>query len=94
MIKSESIPVLVPCDDTAREYISVLTGGSSVREKAYALKRCGDYTVNLFEYELKRLQEKNAVNFVEEVGVWVLSEGFYNNEYGVVIDGELEFCDL
>ena len=91
VIKSETESVIVPCDDTVKKYISVLTGYNGVKEKADVLKRCNDYVVNLFGYDMQKLRDKNAVYFAEDVGVWILSEGFYNDEYGILTDGELEF---
>ncbi len=90
VIKAETESVIVPCDREAKEYISMIRGGT-VKERADALKRCGKYTVNIFGYKLDKLRRMNAVYFEEEAGVWILEDGFYNDEYGVITDGESKF---
>lgn len=90
MIESNTSPVIVPYEDGA-EYIKIICGSGDFKQKADALKKCSAYTVNLFDHEIKALS--NALITVEELGVTVLAEGYYNEEYGVVTNGGQPFLN-
>ncbi len=93
VIESIGNTVIVPYGEGA-EYIEALRNSGSIADKARILKRCRDYSVDLFEYEFNELVKMNALSRIEEPGVWTLAEGFYDDEYGIRFDGELEFMSF
>jgi CRISPR-associated endonuclease/helicase Cas3 len=70
------------------EYIETLQSDAPLKEKYQIIKKCAGYSVNLFDYQIKKLQENNGIHFMEEIGVWCLNDGFYNEEYGVMTESD------
>lgn len=90
VIENNTYTVIVPYEE-GEECISVLEGGGDFNDKIKALKKSAAFSVNIYNYEFEKLKEKNALYFIEEVGVWALSNNFYNEEYGLYLYAELEF---
>lgn len=74
-----------------KEIVEKLTSGCGIKEKTALLKRSQAYTVNLFEWEKKLLEKAGALYLIEDAGVLVLAEAYYDEEFGVVFDAELDF---
>ncbi len=83
VIDDASRTVLVPYGK-GKEYIEVLNGTASLREKYDVIRKCGEYGVNLYPYETARLAD--AIFLIEDVGVYALSDGNYSEEYGLETD--------
>lgn len=90
VIKSSTYTVLVPYNN-GKEYIERLQSGISIGEKYKILKKCSEYTVELFDWQLKELEKSNGIHFIEDIGVYCLNEGFYDDEYGVIVNGDFGF---
>jgi CRISPR-associated endonuclease/helicase Cas3 len=73
------------------EYIELLQSGAPILEKYKILKKCAEYTVNIFDYQINALNKNNGIYFIEDIGVYCLNEGFYNDEYGVITQSDLGF---
>ena len=48
------------------------------------MTRAKDYTVNLYQYQLKQLEEVGAAQRNDYLGVWTLGSGYYDEDRGVV----------
>ena len=66
------------------EEIEAVNVYTSLEEKRALLARVKDYTVNLYQYQLKQLEEEGAVQKNEYLGVWTLGSGYYDGERGVM----------
>ena len=80
--------VVVPYDN-AMELLDMLCH-SELREKIAILRRLQEYTVSLFDYECKILNEKHAISIAsEDFDICVLNGDYYKGEYGVVTETDM-----
>lgn len=93
VIDNNTYTVVVPYKD-GKKYLKTLNGSADICTKYDVIRKCSKYSVNLYQYEIDKLKERNALYFIEDVGVWALAEGFYSEEYGVVPDGDQELLEF
>lgn len=93
VIEGNTYTILVPYAE-GRNYIEMLQSGIGLQEKYEIIKKCAGFTVNVFEYQLKKLRENYGAYFIEDLGIWCLSEGFYSEEYGVLFKSDSEFMNF
>lgn len=74
------VDAIVEYDDTARQYLQKLKAAVTLREKRSALQHLQQYTVQLREDKLRKLQ--TAIQ-ISEAGVIILPLAFYDCECGV-----------
>ncbi|MEG2769969.1 MAG: hypothetical protein RR902_04045 [Oscillospiraceae bacterium] len=79
-IDSLTTSVLVPFSH-GKEIITALAKKDSLKNKVTALKQAQQYSVNLFDYEIKALG--NAVYPLGDTGIYAISESYYNEKNGV-----------
>ncbi len=73
----------------AMELLDML-GHGELREKIAILRRLQEYTVSLFDYEYKILNEKHAISIAsEDFDICVLNGDYYKGEYGVVTETDM-----
>ncbi len=89
VIDNETQPVIVPYGE-GRKYIERLTGDADIREKMDIVRRCSRYSVNLYGWELEKLKD-NALYFVDDIGVWILKNEHYSEEYGIKENPQMSF---
>lgn len=78
----------------AMELIEQLDKGD-LAAQIRTLRLLQDYSVSLFDNELKTLNDNGRISTVnEEFGVRILNEENYNPEYGVVLDADMPFLSL
>lgn len=82
-------------DESTINVIVPYEGGKQVIEKIFALgnkdyeklkeilKEAKLYTVSLFKYQKRKLEELGALIFVESAGVYILQEGYYDESTGL-----------
>ena len=82
-------------DESTINVIVPYEGGKQVIEKIFAignkdyeklkeiLKEAKLYTVSLFKYQKRKLEEQGALIFVESAGVYILQEGYYDELTGL-----------
>ena len=64
---------------------------ADISEKIILLQKMQDYTVSLFDYEFKSLQDKKAISLFDEgFGIYVLDKDYYSKEYGVKMAAEMQ----
>lgn len=87
VIDDVSVSVVVPYNEEAKTLIQQLRSGIKHYEVVQVLRKTQKYTVGIFEYMEKKLEERNALELLD-CGVYVLDERFYDEELGVVLDGK------
>jgi CRISPR-associated endonuclease/helicase Cas3 len=75
---------LVPYKE-GNDIIAALKGDISPEEKRMLLQKSGRYSVYLYEYQIKRLTECKALNYLTN-DLMAVKEGFYDAETGVGIN--------
>lgn len=86
VIGSNTTAILVPFEE-GRELIALLNGNCLPQQQEEALKKAQGYTVNVFN--IKELEKADAVYQVK-CGTYVLKEGFYNEEIGIMTESKLD----
>ena len=67
-----------------------MLGHGELREKIAILRRLQEYTVSLFDYEYKILNEKHAISIAnEDFDICVLNGDYYKGEYGVATETDM-----
>jgi CRISPR-associated endonuclease/helicase Cas3 len=79
--------VIVPYKESA-DLVSRYLMERDIKKKRKLLREFGRYTVSLYEYQLKELEQRGAIN--EHAGISELARGFYHEERGVDMDGNHE----
>ncbi|AKG04812.1 CRISPR-associated helicase/endonuclease Cas3 [Salimicrobium jeotgali] len=81
--------VIVPYCKEGKDVIATLNDGQTIEELSDFLKKAQKFSVNVFPHELQTLQKKNGVRGYIDGSVKVLVEGFYDDEFGLAISGEV-----
>lgn len=74
--------IIVPYGD-GRAIIADLFSQFASEKQNLLLKKAQRYTVNVFPNELKKLKEERALHEVPEIGVLVLDDQYYHQEFGL-----------
>jgi CRISPR-associated endonuclease/helicase Cas3 len=93
-IDSNTRGVIVPYASEGRTIISQLCAAYELDQQFGLLKRAQRFTVNVFPQILDRLHRSHAVHEVQEgTGVLYLEEKYYNDDFGLNVEGteEMEF---
>lgn len=90
VIGSETYSVLVPYEDGA-EIINSLNGHSEISQKTKLLRKSYAYSVSLYENEIRQLKDSGGIFIIEDTGTFVLNRRFYDENYGVYMNPDLEF---
>lgn len=77
--------IIVQYGDAGKKLIADLCACGYMPKFYALLKKAQRYSVNLFSYQLRELEEKKAIHEVQAgVGVYYLDEAYYNSTYGVL----------
>ena len=87
-LDSASRSVIVPYNEEARSLIAELSSMSFLYQKKDLLRKSQRYSVNLYKGTIDKLFKCGALREIQDSGILVLQEGFYSDEYGVVIQQE------
>lgn len=87
VIDDNSISVLVPYNDEAKEIIACLQSGTHIDELIKTLRKAQKYTVGLYEQTERKLKDKYALDLLP-CDVYVLDERYYDSDYGIQLDGK------
>lgn len=87
MIDAPDVSVVVPYNEEAKELIAQLWAGANDYELILLMRKLQKYTVGLYEQVRRKLQSEEAVKLLP-CGVWVLEEGYYDHESGIVMKGK------
>lgn len=90
VIDENTRAVLVPYGE-GKEIIAGLCSASDMKRRAQLLARAQQYSVNVYEDMLVDLSDEGALEVIDEIGVIVLKEGYYDEERGLSAErGRLE----
>lgn len=87
MIDTPAVSVVVPYNAEAKDLITRLRSGVNDYEMIEILRKTQKYAVGLYDQIKRKLQEENALELLT-CGVWVLEEGYYDQESGIVRKGK------
>lgn len=91
VIDSQTRSVLIP-DGHGAEIYAKLCGSSSYDETSALLREAGRYSVSLYSGMFNSLKEQRALIYLENIGLYVLRDGWYNDEIGITTTaGEMRF---
>lgn len=82
----DTTDVIVPYGERGKHIIAELCSERCRYDMAYRaaiLKEAGNYTVNLYSYQKKQLEQNNALIAISDNSVLVLKEGFYDDMTGL-----------
>lgn len=83
VIAHAGIDVLVPYGE-GKALIAKLAGNLPIQEHKRLLRRAQQYMVHVFDWQKIGLMEKGAISLLENSGVYVLKEEYYDDDLGVV----------
>jgi CRISPR-associated endonuclease/helicase Cas3 len=79
--------VIVPYSEMGRELIRKLCSDLDVEKRYDLLREVQQYTVNVFPYILKQLQNERAVHPIQEdININYLDSPYYSDEFGLVTE--------
>ncbi|GAF06942.1 CRISPR-associated helicase Cas3 [Paenibacillus pini JCM 16418] len=87
-ISTNATPVIVPYGEEGRELILDLNGEIEPGEMSELLRKAQQYTVNIYDYELRTLEKNGDVRPLLHGHVLALREPAYSDDFGVESKGE------
>ena len=96
VIDAPTEAIIVKYNKEAKLIIAKLSAKLSLKEERALLKTAQQYSVNIFPYMIKKLQEKKALfQTYEESEIWYLDNQYYSKDFGVSLEpvSEMEFLD-
>lgn len=93
VINQKTTSVLVPYKE-GEELIAILNGRLQYPELPEILRKIQRYVINLYDNQMRRLNEKDALYRLENGGVLALKNGFYDEVVGLNEEGALEFLEI
>ncbi len=88
VIDSPTTSILAPYNEEAKDIILALNGDMNVKELGDLLKKAQQYTINVFEHELKKLEKEGDVYFLFNGNILALRETAYTKGMGLDSKGE------
>lgn len=93
VIEDNAKTLIVPYGE-GKELINDLNSSLNIEGKVSALKKAQAYTVNIFEHKFRKLDDMGAISICDVEGVYILNDGYYNENIGVVLEKELKLITL
>lgn len=87
VIEDLTTPVIVPYGK-GKEIIAQLNGGGTIDDLTDLLRSAQPFTVNLYEYDIRRMDQSGGLGSCLDGKVLVLKEGAYNDTFGVDIEND------
>lgn len=88
VIDDDTKTIIVPYDK-GKEIIAKLNSSLAVKDKQLIIKQAQQYSVNVWTYLYKKLQECNAIQTTDIDGVYYVKDGFYHHITGITTNKEL-----
>lgn len=94
VIDQNTTGIIVPYGE-GEEIITLINGDCSLSQLKQYLKRAQQFSVNLFEQDRRKLEEKGALIGLKNNAVIALRKEFYWDDIGVAFDNApMEFCNF
>lgn len=87
VIENQTTTVIVPYKE-GKEIITELISAATITDLNVLLKKAQQYTVNLYDQEKRKIEEKGGMYGILDQSVFILTEGFYDERYGISHEGE------
>lgn len=87
VIEDLTTPVIVPYEE-GKEIIAELNGAERIDDLGRLMRQAQQFTINLFRYELEKLDNNDGLESCLDGQILVLKEGAYNEEYGLDLENE------
>lgn len=91
VIDDHTTSVIVPYGDTGRDIIARLNGDETIEDLTNLLRKSQQYSINLFDWELKELVKNDGLVSLLDAKVLALKEPAYSDEYGVEHENDSQF---
>ncbi|MEC0246518.1 CRISPR-associated helicase Cas3' [Paenibacillus chitinolyticus] len=88
VIKDIGASVIVPYGDEGKEIIADLNGGGRIEDLSRLLKKAQQYSINLMNHELMRVDKNGGLERCLDGQILVLGEGAYNQMFGFDAENE------
>lgn len=92
VFEQDTTEVVVPYKK-GRDLIRNLFSDEAKFNLAYCKKlisECRGYTVSIYEYQKKHLLENGGITYIESCGTYVMTDGYYSDEIGIVMETSAE----
>jgi len=95
VISTSTQGIVVPFKN-GKNIINEICSFKDTKKQYQLLKKAQLYSVNVFEYELKKLQENNAITIKNDLGILYLDERYYSDDFGLSLAPikELEILNI
>lgn len=94
VIHSPTQGVLVPYGAEGEKLIADILGTDDLKEQMKLLRQAQRYTVSLYQPQLQKLIGIDAVVYHEAMEIFILKEGYYDQETGVTEQVHLDFQEF
>lgn len=85
VIDQRTTGVIVPYGN-GKEIITHINGECSLSELKLYLKKAQQYSVNLFDIDIRKLDDMRGIIELKNGGVFALRDGFYSDDVGVTVE--------
>ncbi|MDU5948408.1 MAG: CRISPR-associated helicase Cas3', partial [Paenibacillus macerans] len=87
VIEDLTKPVIVPYGE-GKEIIAELNGAERIDDFGRLMRQAQQFTINLFSYELEKLDNNSGLESCLDGQIRVLKDGAYSEEYGLDLENE------
>jgi CRISPR-associated endonuclease/helicase Cas3 len=91
VIDSPTTSLLVPYNDDAVNLMLELNGDLDIKELGSLLKRAQQYVINIYAYDLKKLEDSGDIYSLLHGNIFALREVAYTDNFGLELAGEGEW---
>ncbi len=86
--------VIVPYEEGG-PLITLINGECNLSELKQYLKKAQQFSVNLFETDIRKLEDMGAIIGLKDGAIFALREEYYSKEVGVTLEAApMKFCDV
>lgn len=90
VIKNQTKSVLVPYGE-GKDIEIQLNSEENIPDLSEIIKKAQAYSINVYNYELDKLESEGAITVFKEDIILILKEAYYDTEYGLQMEGTAGF---
>ncbi|MGG4108372.1 CRISPR-associated helicase Cas3' [Paenibacillus lautus] len=87
-INDLTTPVIVPYSEGGKDIIAELNGAERIDDFSKLLRKAQQFTINLFEHEIRSLDKNGGLERILDGQLLVLRDGAYSEEFGLDIEND------